>query len=52
MCSYRRLGCRALDDSLRPEVLALLAGGRRIEFSVREVVTLDVVGGLLISYMR
>ena len=42
-------GCEALDDSPGPEVLALLVGGCRIELSGREVVTLGVVGGLLVS---
>ena len=41
-------GCEALDDSLGPEVLALLVGGRHTELSGREVVTPGVVGGLLI----
>ena len=45
-------GCEALDDSLGPEVLALLAGGRRNELSGREVVAPGVVGGLLVSYLR
>ena len=45
-------GSEALDDSLGPEVLALLVGGRRTELSGRKVVTLGVVGGLLISYLR
>ena len=45
-------GCsEALDDSLGPEVLALLVGGRRTELSGCEVVTPGVVGGLLISYL-
>ena len=46
-------GClEALDDSPGSEVLALLDGGRRTELSGRKVVTLGVVGGLLISYLR
>ena len=50
--SARGLGYEALDDSPRPEVLALLAGGRCIELSGREVVAPGVVGGLLVSYLR
>ena len=42
----------ALDDSPRPEVLAVLAGKRRTELSGREVVAPEVVGGLLISYLH
>ena len=42
----------ALDDSSGPEVLALLAGGRRTKLSGREVVAHRVVGGLLVSYLR
>ena len=45
-------GCEALNDSLGPEVLAFLAGGRRTELSRREVVAHRVVGGLLVSYLR
>ena len=45
-------GSEALGDSPGPKVLALLAGRRRTELSGREVVTLGVVGGLLISYLR
>lgn len=45
-------GCEGLDDSLRPEVLALLAGGRRTELSGRQVVALGVVDGLRVSYLR
>ena len=45
-------GCEALDDSLGPEVLTLLVGGRRTEFSGREVVAPCVVGGLLVSYLH
>ena len=45
-------GYEALDDSPRPEVLALLAGRRCIELSGHEVVAPGVVGGLLISYLR
>ena len=41
-------GCEALDDSPRPEVLAILAGGRCTELSGCEVVTPGVVGGLLV----
>ena len=47
------VGCsKALDDSLGPEVLALLVGGHRTELSGCEVVALGVVGGLLVSYLR
>ena len=46
------LGYEALDDLPRPEVLALLAGGCRTEFSGRKVVAPCVVGGLLVSYLR
>ena len=46
------IGSEALDDSLGPEVLALLAGGRRTELSGREVVAFGVVGGLLVWYLR
>ena len=49
--SARGLGYEALDDSPRPEVLALLAGGRCIELSGREVVALGVVGGFFVSYL-
>ena len=45
-------GLEALDDSLGPEVLALLARGRRTELSRHEVVAHGVVGGLLLSYLR
>ena len=45
-------GLEDLDDSLRPEVLTLLAGGRCIELSRCEIVAPGVVGGLLISYLR
>ena len=45
-------GYEALDDSPGPEVLALLAEGRRTELSGREVVVPRVVGGLLVSYLR
>ena len=45
-------GSEALDDSPGPEVLALLAEGRRTELSGREVVVPRVVGGLLVSYLR
>ena len=48
----RGSGCGALDDSPRPEVLTLLAGGRRTALSGCEVVAPGVVGGLLVSYMR
>ena len=41
----------ALDDSLGPEVLALLARGRRTELSGLKVVGPGVVGGLFVSYM-
>ena len=44
-------GSEALDDSLGPEVLALLVGGRRTELSRGEIVISGVVGGLLISYL-
>lgn len=47
------VGClKALDDSPRPEVLTLLAGGRRTELSGNEVVAPGVVGGLFVSYLR
>ena len=46
------LGYEALDDFLGPEVLTLLAGRRRTEFSGLEVVAPCVVGGLLVSYLR
>ena len=46
------LGCEALDDSLRPEVLAILAGGCCTKISGREVVDPSVVGGLLVSYLH
>ena len=42
----------ALDDSLGPKVLALLAGGRYTELSRSEVVAPGIIGGLLVSYMR
>ena len=45
-------GCEALDDSLGPEVLAFLVGGHSIELWGCEVVTLCVVAGLLVSYLR
>ena len=45
-------GSEALDDSPGPEVLALLAEGSCSELPRREVVTLGVVGGLLVSYLR
>ena len=45
-------GSEALENSLGPEVLAFLAGGRRTELSRREVVALRVVGGLLVSYLH
>ena len=45
-------GSEGLDDLPGPEVLALLAGGRRTELSGREVVAPGVVGGLLVSYLR
>ena len=45
-------GSEALDDSLVPEIVALLAGGRRTELSGCKVVAPGVVGGLLISYLR
>ena len=46
------LGCRALDDSPGPEVLALLLGGCHTELSDYEVVAPGVVGDLLVSYLR
>ena len=46
------LGCEALDDSPKPEVLALLAGRRRTKLLGHEVVAPGVVGGLLISYLH
>ena len=45
------IGSEALDDSLGPEVLALLAGGRRTKLSGHKVITLGVVGGRLVSYL-
>ena len=45
-------GSEALSDSPGPKVLTLLARRRRTKLSRREVVTLGVVGGLLISYLR
>ena len=45
-------GSEALDDSLGPKVLALLARGCRTELSGHEVVAPGVVGGLFVSYMR
>ena len=42
----------ALDESPGLEVLALLAGGRRTKLSGRKVVTLEVVGGRLVSYLH
>ena len=45
-------GCEALDDLPGSKVLALLAGGRRIELLGYEVVSSSVVGGLLVSYLR
>ena len=52
--SVRAFGssCGGLDDSLGPEVLALLAGVRRAKLSGREEVALSVVGGLHVSYLR
>ena len=50
--SARALGCETLDDLLRPEVLALLAGGHHTELSRSEVVAFGVIGGLLVSYLR
>ena len=44
--------CEALDESLGPKVLALLAGGHHTELSGHEVVAPGLVGGLLISYLR
>ena len=44
-------GSEALSDSPWPKVLTLLARRRRTKLSRREVVTLGVVGGLLISYL-
>ena len=46
------LGYEALDDSLGPEVLTLLAGRHRTKFSGLEVVAPCVVGGVLVSYLR
>ena len=47
------VGCsEARDDSPRPEVLALLARGHHTELSGREVVAPEVVGGLLVLYLR
>ena len=45
-------GCEALDDSLGPKVLTLLAGGHCAELSRCKVVAPGVVGGLLVSYLR
>ena len=45
-------GSKALDVSLRPEVLALLAGWRRTELLRCEVVAPGVVGGLLVTYLH
>ena len=45
-------GCEALDDSLGPEILAFLAGGRRTELWGCEAVAPCVVDGLLVSYLR
>ena len=50
--SARALGYETLDDSLGPEVLALLAGGHHTELSRSEVVALGVIGGLFVSYLR
>ena len=44
--------CEALDDSPRPEILALLVEGYCTELSGREVVGPSMVGGLLVSYLR
>ena len=44
--------CKALNDSLGPEVLALLVGGRRTELSGHEVIAPSVVGGLFVSYLH
>ena len=45
-------GCEAVDDSLGPEVLALLAGGSCTELLGPEAVAPGVVVALLISYLH
>ena len=48
----RELGCASLDDSLGPEVLALLARVRCAQLSGREKAASGVVGVLRVSYLH
>ena len=48
----RGSGCEGLNDSLGPEILALLTGVQQTELSGHEKVTSGVVGSLRVSYLR
>ena len=52
LAGARGLGYEGLDDSPRPEVLALLAGVRRTKLSGCEEVTSGVVDGIRVLYLR